>query len=201
MEHFTSLDTTAEASNRRRRGAAAVSGASKDASSGSSTTPILIIDVSCGSDNLGAHTAAVSSAGSLYCWGVGGAVGSNSMTSTNSPIRLGDDTSVAGKKFIHVACGASFLLMIHYILYMHIYVFFFLLCCSFSLQESLQDVKKNQIFIVDGTLIFYFFFSLLLFFSLNKIPRWCFYLCCHTQWCLVDMGKMGQWKIGSWSIT
>ena len=45
---------------------------------------ILIIDVACGSDNLGAHTCAVSSKGKLYSWGVGGTVGNNSMTSSGS---------------------------------------------------------------------------------------------------------------------
>ena len=78
----------------------------------SRSTPILIVDVDCGSDNLGSHTTACSSTGALFCWGVGGAVGNDSHMAANEPQRLGVDSAVAGQRFTHVACGGCFSLAV-----------------------------------------------------------------------------------------
>ena len=107
VEYFTDLESLAKEKeeednlNTRRRG----DNNSNKKTNTMSTTPILIIDVACGSDNLGAHTCAVSSKGKLYSWGVGGTVGNNSMTSSTEPIKLGDDSSMSGQRFVHVSCG------------------------------------------------------------------------------------------------
>jgi alpha-tubulin suppressor-like RCC1 family protein len=106
VEYFTQPDQKEDDRSSSRRSMS--SSSSSSAKTSKLPTPVLIIDVACGSDNLGAHTAAVSSKGRIYCWGVGGAIGNNSMQSKNEPVRLGDDTSVSGQKFVRISCGGSF---------------------------------------------------------------------------------------------
>lgn len=47
-----------------------------------------------------------------YCWGVGGSIGNHSMHAANEPVRLGDDTSISGQRFMKVSCGGSFTLAV-----------------------------------------------------------------------------------------
>mmetsp|Transcript_17705 Transcript_17705/g.38750 ORF Transcript_17705/g.38750 Transcript_17705/m.38750 type:complete len:951 (-) Transcript_17705:1419-4271(-) len=74
---------------------------------GSQEPPTLIIDVSCGSDLAGSHTACVSREGEVYTWGIGHAIGNGHIKSQNLPVRLASD-SFDGNLVDTISCGGSF---------------------------------------------------------------------------------------------
>ena len=71
--------------------------------------PILLIDVACGADKIGAHTVACSTRGRVYAWGAAGATGHRITVSITAP-RIIDHPNVIRSKIKSVAAGGSFCL-------------------------------------------------------------------------------------------
>ena len=71
--------------------------------------PILLIDVACGADKIGAHTVACSTRGRVYAWGAAGATGHRITVSITAP-RIIDHPNMIRSKIKSVAAGGSFCL-------------------------------------------------------------------------------------------